>query len=134
MNTGWTGTREAEEVAEAIGGTSRDSRDPEAGPQVPAMNDARNVRLVATTSYATIRSCCAISAATGIRSRSPIPRGSRTRLCGCGPRADAPVLCAHGSTAVLFAAEEYGRAQHNKLQSCTHEPDETATIRRNAGA
>jgi len=48
------------------------------------MNDARNVCLVATMIYATIRSCCAISTATGTRSSrvaggNLTPRPSRNR-------------------------------------------------------
>ncbi len=57
VNTGWTGTREVEAVAVAIRAPPGTARAWKAGPpQVPAMNDARNVCRPPKTSYATIRS------------------------------------------------------------------------------
>jgi hypothetical protein len=55
VNTGWTGMREVEGVVAAIGAPPGTAGTREAGlPQVPAMNDARNVFRPPKTSYATI--------------------------------------------------------------------------------
>jgi len=57
VNIGWTGTTEEEWDVAAIGAPPGTAGTREAGPpQIPAMNDARNVRRLPKTSYATIRS------------------------------------------------------------------------------
>lgn len=56
-DTGWMGTREVEWVRAVIGAPPGTAGTREAGPpQVPAVNDVRNVRRRSKMNYATIRS------------------------------------------------------------------------------